>query len=299
MRLSCLGVLLAGLLTNLAVARDIYVNNVGGDDRHNGGAPTSQIQGGGPMRTIERALRAARKGDRIILAKTAEPYRESITLQGGNHSGNPYSPFVLVGNGAILEGARPVPADAWQFAHENVFRFQPRLLSYQQLFLDGKPAIRRAIEEEGKLPKLKELEWCLFERQIYFAVEDDRLPQSYNLTHADQRVGVTLYEVRNIVISDLIVQGFQLDGINAHDGVFDGRIVGCVSRGNGRSGVSIGGASRVVVESCLVGNNGKAQIRTEGFSHTRVMTCDLLENPAPKILNEGGKVEVIENATAD
>ena len=40
-------------------------------------------------------------------------------------------------------------------------------------------------------------------------------------------------------------------------------------------------------------NNGKAQIRTEGFSHTRVLNCDLLENPAPKILKEGGKVDVI------
>ena len=33
------------------------------------------------------------------------------------------------------------------------------------------------------------------------------------------QVGVTLYEVRHVIVRDLVIQGFQLDGVNAHDGV--------------------------------------------------------------------------------
>ena len=58
-------------------------------------------------------------------------------------------------------------------------------------------------------------------------------------------MGITLYEVRNVVIRDLIVQGFQLDGINAHDGVFDALLKKVTCRGNARSGICVGGASRV------------------------------------------------------
>ena len=95
-----------------------------------------------------------------------------------------------------------------------------------------------------------------------------------------------------LVILDLTVQGYQLDGINAHDNVFDAALVGLLSRGNGRSGISIGGASRVLIRSCLVGNNGYAQVRTEGLSATRIIESDLIENTAPKVVQEGGRVTI-------
>jgi hypothetical protein len=112
-------------------------------------------------------------------------------------------------------------------------------------------------------------------------------------------VGITLYEVRHVVIRDLIVQGFQLDGINAHDGVFGASFIGVTCRGNARSGISVGGASRVRVEGCVVGNNGAAQVRTEGYSHTRVINSHLLDNTAPPVVREGGTVHVVEGAGAE
>ena len=68
-------------------------SRVGDDGRDGRSAEASGA--GGPFRTIARALRAAGAGDRIILTKTTEPYRESITLQGGRHSGheNRYESF--------------------------------------------------------------------------------------------------------------------------------------------------------------------------------------------------------------
>src|SRR5690242_11981223 len=97
----------------VATARDLFVDNLGGDDRANGREPNSSTEAG-PVKTIARALALAEPGDRIHLAKNATPYRESISLAGGDHSGFVVSPFTIVGNGATLDGSLPVPARDWE-----------------------------------------------------------------------------------------------------------------------------------------------------------------------------------------
>jgi hypothetical protein len=148
------------------------------------------------------------------------------------------------------------------------------------------------VSHRDEIATLEPKQWCLFDRHLYFCVEAGQLPQAYSLSFTAQQVGITLYEVRNVVIRDLTVQGFQLDGVNAHDGVTGAVLSGLNCRGNGRSGISVGGASRVRIESCLVGNNGTAQVRTEGACHAQLIGCDLLDNTAPKIVRDGGKVVV-------
>lgn len=278
------------LLATPGWARDIYVNNVTGDDRYDGNAPVAANLYG-PYRTLTRALKASAKGDRVIVANTGEAYRECITLQGARQSGYPDAPFELIGNGAVLEGSEQVPADDWVFVGGNLFRFQPPKMSFQVLYLDGKPAQRRQVAVPADIDDLQPLEWCLHERWVYFRTEPNRLPQSYALSFAARQVGITLYEVQHVVVRDLVVQGFQLDGVNAHDGVRDAVLVGLNCRGNARSGISVGGASRVRVDSCLVGNNGVAQIRTEGYSRTQIVSSDVLDNTAPRIVRDGGQVE--------
>jgi len=273
-------------------SRDIYVNNVMGDDRNDGSTAEPTGDRVGPYQTIARALRASRKSDRVILANTSEPYRESITLQGGRQSGIEGFPFELIGNNAVLDGTVPVPAFGWSHYKGRVFRYRPPKMSFQLLYLDDKPATRRQVTVRAEIDEMNPLEWCLFEQYLYFCVEEGRLPQAYNLSHTGLQVGVTLYQVRNVVIRDLIVQGFQLDGVNAHDGVVDTTLSGLNCRGNGRSGISIGGASRVFVQACLVGNNGAAQVRSEGACAAQLEGCDLLDNTAPPIVKEGGRVVV-------
>lgn len=154
------------LVTSVATshAREIYVDNIGGDDRQNGAAPDARAQGAGPCRTIARALREAKKGDRIIIANTGEPYRESITLSGARHSGQEGLPFRLIGNGATLEGADAVPQDGWEYIKDNIFRFRPQRMSYQLLYLDGVPADRVDLAPSDAVPKLKPLQWCYLDR---------------------------------------------------------------------------------------------------------------------------------------
>jgi hypothetical protein len=276
-----------------ACARDIYVNNVAGDDRNGGHAEKSTVAGGGPCRTITRALRAAERGDQIVLANTGVPYRETITLEGGRHSGYPSRPFVIRGNGAVLDGSWPVPDAAWEHSHKDVFRFRPHRTAFQQLFIDDRPVERVAVSEGAiEVPELEPLTWCLVDRQIYFRPEKDQLPQHYRLTCAGWQTGITLYKCERVIVENLIVQGFQLDGINAHDGVFQSELLNVIARGNGRSGVSIGGASRVKLHGCVLGNNGTAQLRTEGWSTTDLDQCELIDNTAPGLVRDGGRVTV-------
>jgi parallel beta-helix repeat protein len=272
-------------LASTSVARDWFVDNVAGDDRKNGFSATSTSAVDGPVRTIAKALRHADHIDRIILANSGEPYRESISLVG-RHSGIERAPFTIVGNGAVLDGQLPVPEDDWEFYRGTVFQFQPqRLSAAQQLFVDGKPLVKGAgVTADGRLPPLKQMEWRYYDEHIQFRPEDNRLPQSYALSYAAAPVGITLYQVINVEIQDLVVQGYQLDGINAHDSAFGVRLVGVTARGNGRSGISIGGSSQATLEGCLVGNNGLAQVRTEGWSHTRLVNCNLLDNTAPALV---------------
>ena len=269
-----------------ANAVEWYVNNLVGDDGRDG--RSAEASGaGGPFRTIARALRAAGAGDRIILTKTTEPYRESITLQGGRHSGLPQSPFVFIGNGAILDGRREVPAGAWKFFAGEVFRFRPSRLAFQTLYIDDTVADRVAVDPKAtQPPELEALQWCLWRGHVYFRTQPDKLPSGYTIYYGGSEVGLTMYEVRNVVVIGLTIRGFQLDGCNAHDGVKNALLADIKSEGNGRSGFSVGGASRIKLLNCEARKNGVAQIRAEGYAHCRLQDTRVESGPGVAILKQ-------------
>jgi len=277
------------LLATHVVGRDIFVDNLGGDDRRNGRSKTSQGSASGPCRTIAKALRIAEAGDKISLVNTGEPYRESISVQAGRHSGIGDYAFEIIGNGAVLDGTVSLADAQWEYLGRDIFRVQPRLMSYQQLFLGEQPAIRKPIVD-GKFPRLKPLEWCLRDGYIYFCVEPQHLPQGYAPRCCGLTVGITLYDVHDVVISDLIVRGFQLDGINAHDNVRRSDLLGVTCQANGRSGISVQNSSRLRIEGCIVSGNGAAQIRQEDFSIVQMIGNQLDPASAPAFLRLGGKV---------
>ncbi|MHB1037823.1 MAG: right-handed parallel beta-helix repeat-containing protein [Pirellulales bacterium] len=278
-------------LASPSLARDIFVSNTAGDDRFSGLLEKGTGAGDGPVRTLTQALRLADKGDRIVMANTGRPYRESVSLVGGKHAGDVDRPFIILGNGAVLDGSFPVPPRAWEHYRDDVFRFAPPQRAFQQLFLNGRPAVRHPVRTiDVAPPKLEPLEWCLAGGYLYFRIEPGKLIDDYRLTAAGHQVGITLYQVRHVAIFDLVVQGFQLDGINAHDGVRHCTLAGVTARGNGRSGVAVCGSSRVEINGCLLGDNGQAQLYTQDLAEVRVVNSDLLPASAPEVLQHGGKV---------
>ena len=107
-----------------AAARTLYVNNRVGSDRFNGVAPEAVNRQTGPVATIGRALKLAKRSDIISLADTGVPYYESISLVGTRHSGTGERPFMIVGNGATLSGAIAVPETAWQQVGKDLWKLK-------------------------------------------------------------------------------------------------------------------------------------------------------------------------------
>lgn len=278
------------LLTAAAApARDIYVNNQLGDDRRGGLYPESQGTGDGPCRSIAKALRIARPGDHIVIANTGEPYREGLTIQGPRHSGTDSFPLVIEGNGATLDGTISLNDAEWEYVGQDTFRTQPRRMSFQQLFLDNVPAVRK-VAADGVVPTLAPREWCSAGGWIYFRVDAGQLPQGYNLACCGEQAGITLYEVHDVIVQDLVVRGFQFDGVNCHDNVKRSDLVRITSQENGRSGFSVGGASRVRIDTCTAAGNGTAQVRTEGYCTVELVDNKLDAGSAPAVVREGGRV---------
>ena len=88
-------------------------------------------------------------------------------------------------------------------------------MAYQQIFLEGKPLVRVPLPTEpARLPALEPLQWYLREGYVYLRIEEGKWIDDYALSHTQLTTGVTLYHVRHAVVVDLVVQGFQLDGIN-------------------------------------------------------------------------------------
>jgi hypothetical protein len=279
-----------------ALGRDIFVDNKLGDDRRGG---SSAIASGetGPCRSISKALRIAQPSDRIVVANTGQPYRESLTVQGPRHSGTDRYPFVIVGNGATLDGSVSLAEAVWEYAGQGAFRTRPISKSFQQLFVDDQPAPRKQ-PPGGSRPKLGPGEWRLLEGWIYLGVDEGRLPQSYNLSCCGEQVGITVYNAHDVIIEDLNVRGFWLDGVNCHDNVRRTDLVRLNCRDNGRSGFSVGGASRVRIDTCQASGNGAAQVRTEGLSVVQMLDTALDAASAPAIVREGGQIDIDINAPA-
>jgi hypothetical protein len=287
----CWLVILPFALARPGTARDIHVDNRMGEDGATGHNPQIAPNRTGPVRTIAKALQLAETGDRILLARTGVPYRESISLVGSKHSGVASQPFALVGNDAVLDGSAPVPRRAWEHYRGAVFRFRPPGQHYQQFFLSDRP-LPRVIGESGSRepPKLQPLDWCLCGGYIYFRADYGRLPEDYALSYAQETTGITLFHVDSVMIVDLTVQGFQIDGVSVFNSARNVTLAGLTVRGNGRAGMVSGGASDVAIVGCVVGNNGESQVLTLPLSETHVTQSELLSNTAPAWVDRGGRM---------
>jgi hypothetical protein len=273
------------------LARDIFVSNAAGDDRHDGRYQQAVLPGAGPVRSIAKALRLAAAGDRIVIQNTGQPYREALSLIGSRHGGSLRGPLVIEGNGATIDGSTPIADEAWTLLSDDVFACRPARLGQQQLFLDGVAARRRpAVRESANPPALAPLEWCFWRGQILFRVEPGRLPQEYLPSCCGLQTGITLYYVNDVLLRDLVVRGFGVDGIAVHDVVRETRLERISSQDNGLAGFSVRGASWVELDACSAAGNGQAQLRVEEFARVWAFGCRFSPDTAPAIKRQGGEL---------
>ena len=267
------------------------MNNRAGDDHFDGRFDVGQGGANGPVQTFAKALRIADTGDRIIVANTGEPYRESVSLSGPKHSGFNFKPLVIDGNGATLDGS--APAEGWQPVGGDVLRFRPERMAFGMLFAKGIPLVRvpAGLPSAG-VPALLPTQWTLREGWIYFRVEPDRLPEQYQLTYARLQVGLTLYKVEQVAITNLVVQGFELDGINCQDVRPTSRSITSLPAGTAAAESRF--AARRMRRSTLVSSdgNGQSQLHIEGTSEVNATGCELIPKSAPNWLMHGGRLMI-------
>ncbi len=275
--------LLLGLTGSFVSAETFYVNNTGGSDLNNGLSESNQGHRVGPTRSISGALSLTQRGDRIVVANTGVDYVECITVQGRRNSGYSAMPFVIEGNGATLKGIAPIPAHRWEVVKGDIYRYEPPRGGYQSIFINGELASQMPrCDGSSVTTNLKPNQWCRSNGGIHFATEKGKQPSAYALSYAKHPVGITLYNVEHVVIRDLNVRGFKLDGINAHGNARDCVLAKITSTGNGRSGISVGGASTVRILESELQDNGEVQLRADGWSKTRVVDTTLVANHGPE-----------------
>ena len=273
-------------------AADFYVDNRIGNDGYDGSSPQQVDERSGPVRTIARALQRVQPRDIVHVANHGVPYVESLEIVGPR-----FARMTLEGNGAVVSGAKVVPFEAWQRLGNGVWRFTPRRKAFYQL-VDQDQALPEfpCPRDAQKLPALPEGSWCAWHGSIYFHVSS--LPTGPNpqsdapLAFAAEEVGITLLDVDDVVIRNVELRHFRLDGINVHDGCKNVILDHVRLIENGRAGLAVGGTSLVGIKASELLGNRIAQVLNAEVAQIEIVDCKLGPASGEPIQVKGGHVLV-------
>lgn len=269
------------LLVGISSANDLYVDNTIGRDSNDGLSVQSREGDTGPVKSIERAIQLAGFGDVIVLKNTGVPYYGSISLTGSRHSGDPYRPFVIQGNGSTISGLRSVPHGTWRKDGPKIWKLTLTRKGYYRLLRDGKSLPESFLEGCCVDPRLS-LEpgkWVAWRGSLYFRQDGEDTPEDQAFSYAAEQTGISLHHVSNVLITNVTLQHFRFDGIHAQ-GLCDGVLLENVnSLENGRAGVVSSGASRIEISGGKISGNGRHQLLVLDRSTAVPTGCDIEEAP--------------------
>ncbi|MGD9855776.1 MAG: right-handed parallel beta-helix repeat-containing protein [Planctomycetaceae bacterium] len=270
-------------LTRQIDAGVIYVDSRLGNDAADGTVASPLNQYSGPVRTLQCAARRLCPGDVLVLANNGDPYYGSLSFVGPRHSGVPGLPMQLIGNGATISGARPIPPAAWRAVDLDVWSVTPLRKTYAQVSRAGQTLPTYELPWPlHQLPNAPADRWYLEEGRILFKTKPVDDPRLSPMELASEEVGLTLLGVEHIVIRDVTFRHFRLDGINAHDRCRDVVLDNVVCEENGRAGIAVGGTSRVVIHNCLLTENRRNSLLITELGQADVQESEL--SPEPTVL---------------
>jgi hypothetical protein len=268
--------ILALLAAPAASAAVIYVDNVNGSDGNDGLAPETQTVTTGPVRTLRRGTQLAQPGDTLFLRNTGTPYYEMLALSGGKHSGVSARPFRVEGNGSVLCGLRQIPKEGWNAAGPGLWQVSLTRKGYYRFFRDGvawpefhPPTASFSLDE------IPEGHWTSRRGQVYFRVPLQQPPMESAWTYAAEDQGVSLVDVRQVVIVDLRVVGFRVDGINVDNACRHVTLERVASEHHGRAGLAVGGSSRVRLVNSRIVENGRYSVLVTEAAEVEIEASDL------------------------
>lgn len=290
---SILGLVIATFSAFPSMARcgDVYVDSLLGDDKFNGRVPAPNDEANGPVRTLARGVERLLPGDRLILVDRKTIFTGEISLIGPRCSGINGKPFVIEGNNAVLDGSHPIPFEAWQQPKPGVWKFTPRRKGTHLLLLDGQPFAEHPIPPGAeKLPEIPDGTWGTWHGSIYYKVKPGPLqtPRDLNFSCAANGVGITLLDVQEVVIRNLKVRHYRLDGVNAHDRCTNVILENVTLEQNGRAGLAAGGSSLVGLRDCTVTGNRVTQILVAERAQVELLKTTLGDKPGTPFRINGG-----------
>ena len=262
-----IALLMTSLTTSAAQARVIYVDNLRGRDVCDGLVEDPSDRVSGPVRTLSRAVALARPSDTIHLINTGHPYQGDLRLYGQRHSGIATLPFRVIGNGAVISGAKPVPAASWR-SIGGLWQLAPRRKGHYLLLRDGKPLPRHDHDRDAAEPVLGSLpdgHWTVWRGKIYYRTSELIDSGIADLAIAGGDCGITLYAVRHVRIENLVVQHWRLDGISAPGRCRDVVLHNVTCRQNARGGLVISGTSQIRGEKIELNDNRGHSLLIEDF----------------------------------
>lgn len=281
-QLNQLVIAVAGTLifTPAVSAETIYVDSRLGNDANDGTAPDPLGSGSGPVRTMQRAVQLVRGGGAISIRNNGTPYYGSFSLVGDRYSGQPVHPFVIEGNGAVLSGAKPIETELWQRAGTDLWRITPIRKAFYQLIRDGEALPEVTVPRTAAaLPSLSPGQWCAWRGAIYLQVDRNQDLHGMDLALAGEEVGLTLLDVHDVTLSNVVLEHYRLDGINAHDRCRNVRLENVICRQNGRSGLTVTGTSQVAAVNCRLQQNRVHSLLIDEKGVAALQECQLDRDP--------------------
>ena len=267
------------LLPATAEARVIYVDNRIGDDTNDGSLPQTLQLRIGPVHSLRRAGLLVRPGDVIEIANTGIPYRGALRLIGGKASGVPSQPVYVNGNDAVFDGSELVEPASWESLGGDLWRLDPLKKGWYQL-VRGDVAVPEAphAEADGR-PLPPRGHWSVWQGAIYYHAEPDEMPAFGAYRLATHEAGIFIYGAHHIVVRNLTLRHYRLDGVNVHDLVYAARLENVVAEANGRSGVFVGGSSEVILDGGALRDNRDAPLLIREKAKVDVRDVDLDAEP--------------------
>ncbi len=274
-----------------AVAGDLFVDNRDGDNIYDGRSEHEVDQRSGPVKTIRRALEKVRRGDTIHIANHGMPYYESLEIVGSRFSGG----FRIEGHGAVVSGAKEVPFEAWKPLGNGLWKFTPLRKAFYQL-VSGDQAVQEFAVAAGapNLPAIPAGQWAAWRGSIYYHVLPNKPGASSDapLAFAAEEVGITLLDVDDVVIHDLELRHFRLDGVNVHDRCQNIILDQVKLIENGRAGLAVGGSSLVGIKDSEISGNRVAQVLNSEVAQTEIISTKIASAAGIPIRKTGGHVLV-------
>jgi hypothetical protein len=110
------------------------------------------------------------------------------------------------------------------------------------------------------------------------------------LEFAAEEVGITLLDAEDVVIRNLELRHFRLDGVNAHDRCKNIVLDHVRLIENGRAGLAVGGSSLVGIKDSELLGNRVTQVLNAEVAQTEILDCKLGPAPGGQFPRKGGHV---------